>query len=771
MEGARVAPPMFGGLAQFAPKGSPARRSISRPAAAGHPRLDRTQEPANFKGFATGLQSELSNYRPPASSASESSSGLARSPHKRRLSPVRPRSVPPTAPLFATAGADVADRVSPERSPAEAGRTSPGKGHATHSSIEQLSTAWDAIEYLTRVNPDSQPTGARALESDTAARFVHLNLAESREFRPYDLVVTDELHRNPEHFTMSSAGMFHTVPGEESEFFSLEEWSQNAVAFSQCSRIPFFKSYTVTKGFYFWRKCVNRQRFRRKRDTVGRHLFGHRKSFRSTNKVLLGACHDARCVKLCDIEMRRTYTLAEFRDRQTAARKTGQQQLSAAMERIQAELVWLCDQLKQRKRESEMKDENDDKELARAIETHMSMSEVRAEQQKRARLLNEAISEAEEVGVFVRLADMIAVETGVLLATESVVGIQAHLQRHLQDVSHGMFVVVVDMDAEKVDYSPTVAEFLDVMREAIDDVVRIVVKAPRLAYVRQLGVHIETDPSQFSSVADLMQVNLEFAQAKEDVMQTVRENYDRILAAGAELEQFREMYNFVTVWHTEKNAYTFKKHDVHSARGLQEDLRKALQWKELLAKQMRISREIGIFHMDTRGLRDRLKPLVDTVVEDMKQNLLTVAGQFTSEALVEAQRTIKALKDKPRTVMDFAELLAVVKKDRSEILMKVDCSDQLYGTLQETGVKMSTDHSLRHDELHDSMEQIQDAAGMALREVDSLHDQMCSELDRNIAVHNQELVNILKELNSSAFADTSFPPTDVLAGLERISVQ
>ena len=148
---------------------------------------------------------------------------------------------------------------------------------------------------------------------------------------------------------------------------------------------------------------------------------------------------------------------------------------------------------------------------------------------------------------------------------------------------------------------------------------------PRLAYV---GAHIDTDASQFSSVADLTRHRV--CAGKEDVMQTVRDNYDRILAAGAELEQFREMYNFVTVWHTEKNAYTFKKHDVHSARGLQEDLRKALQWKELLARQMRISREIGIFHMDTRGLRDRLKPMVDTVVEDMKQNL-SVLQAFTSK--------------------------------------------------------------------------------------------------------------------------------------------
>lgn len=768
MEGARP-PPVFGGLAQFAPSrgGSRSMRGASRSQRdTARPRLDRTEPQANFKGFATGLQSELGSYRPPASAA-ESSGGRARSPYKRRgrLSPGRAQSV------SLGPAVEGADRVSPERSPAGAGRASPSKGLATHTSIEQLVTAWDAIEYLTRVNPDSQPAGGRAPEADTAARFVHLNLADNKEFRPYDLVVTDELHRNPEHFTMSSAGMFHTVPGEESEFFSLEEWSQNAVAFSQCCRITFFKSYTVTKGFYFWRKCVNQQRFRRKRDTVGRQLFGHRKSFRSTYKVLVDAYHEARCVELCDIEMRRKYTLVEFRDRQIAARKTGQQELSSAVEKMEAELVWLCDQLKQRKRESEMKEENDDKELARAIETHMSMSEVRTQQQKRARLLNEAISEAEEVGTFVRLADMTAVETAVLLATESVVGIQAHLQRHLKEVSHGMFVVVVDMDAEQVEYSPTMAEFLDVMREAVDDIVRIVVKAPRLAFVRQLASYLETDASQFSSVADLLQTNLEFAQAQEEVMQTIKENFERVLAAGAELEQFREMYNFGTVWHQAKDEYTFKKHDVLSARGLQGDLQKALEWKELLGKQMRISREIGIFHMDTRALRDRLKPLVDSVVEDMKQHLVDVAGKFTTDALVEAQRTVKALKDKPRTVTDFAELMAVVKQDRSDLLIKVDCCDQLYGTLQETGVKMSTDDSLKHDELHDSMQQMQDAAAMALREVDSLHDQMCSELDKNIAFHTEELGDILKELGSSAFTDTSLPPTDVLARLERISVQ
>ena len=46
--------------------------------------------------------------------------------------------------------------------------------------------------------------------------------------------------------------MCHAVPGEESEFLSLAEWSANAIAYSQCAKIPFFRSYAQTKAFHSW---------------------------------------------------------------------------------------------------------------------------------------------------------------------------------------------------------------------------------------------------------------------------------------------------------------------------------------------------------------------------------------------------------------------------------------------------------------------------------------------------------------------------------------
>ena len=38
----------------------------------------------------------------------------------------------------------------------------------------------------------------------------------------------------------------------------------------------------------------------------------------------------------------------------------------------------------------------------------------------------------------------------ILQATETVVGVQTLLQRHLEEVSHGMFIVTVDMTQDTV---------------------------------------------------------------------------------------------------------------------------------------------------------------------------------------------------------------------------------------------------------------------------------------------------------------------------------
>jgi hypothetical protein len=301
---------MFAGLHQFAPNGPGTSPS---PSPSKRPKTPKRRPGATgFSGFESGLAMQMDTYGPPDTAKLPRARAI-RSPIR---SPYQARGGRPPAaaeqlrtPALREVAVDQGERVSVERVPSAA-------ANKKLVSVERLETAWDAMEYFMRVNSETEgqlhSSGQSEAESGTAPRFVHLNVAENRDFRPYDLTVTDELHKNPEHWTMSLEGMLHVLPQSDSEFFTLSEWSANAIAFSACCRIPFFRSYTVTKGFLSWRKCVRHRAFCKRRKLVQDQLFGHRKSFRSTYSVILSACSDIRDTNLSSIELRRMYTLEEF---------------------------------------------------------------------------------------------------------------------------------------------------------------------------------------------------------------------------------------------------------------------------------------------------------------------------------------------------------------------------------------------------------------------------------------------------------------------------
>jgi hypothetical protein len=250
-------PALFGGLAQFSPDDVPVTKTVLKQTSV------RAKRPmlGQFHSFKPGMRNELNWFMPSATATPVGASlGTATAVSARRQTV---RTLMPIA--GAPCDAD-GDEAGPSRL-------------RPNETIDGLRTAWDAIEYFARgdASDDTAP------DAGTTPRFVYLNMATAMEegsvdFRPYDLIVTDRFNVKPEHYTMSAQGMCHVLPGEESEFVSLSEWSSNAVAYTQCAKIPFFRCYTLTKGFHTWRINVRYKRFCAKRSAVQSQLFATRGS-------------------------------------------------------------------------------------------------------------------------------------------------------------------------------------------------------------------------------------------------------------------------------------------------------------------------------------------------------------------------------------------------------------------------------------------------------------------------------------------------------------
>ncbi|XP_054830568.1 dynein heavy chain domain-containing protein 1 [Eublepharis macularius] len=83
-------------------------------------------------------------------------------------------------------------------------------------------------------------------------RFLYLNVAPSRHFRPYDLVAVPKRQVNPQHYIFSPFGVLHVHPEEGSEAVSLGSWHREAVLWQLMQHVPFFRLFLVRKAFVRW---------------------------------------------------------------------------------------------------------------------------------------------------------------------------------------------------------------------------------------------------------------------------------------------------------------------------------------------------------------------------------------------------------------------------------------------------------------------------------------------------------------------------------------
>ncbi|XP_055972341.1 dynein heavy chain domain-containing protein 1 [Sorex fumeus] len=86
--------------------------------------------------------------------------------------------------------------------------------------------------------------------------FLYLNVAPSRYFRPYNLVVVSPKKVNPEHYIFSPFGVLHVHPVEGNETMTLGTWHRHSVLWQQLQFIPFFKHCLLRKAFTCWRRRV-----------------------------------------------------------------------------------------------------------------------------------------------------------------------------------------------------------------------------------------------------------------------------------------------------------------------------------------------------------------------------------------------------------------------------------------------------------------------------------------------------------------------------------
>nr|XP_015217773.1 PREDICTED: dynein heavy chain domain-containing protein 1 [Lepisosteus oculatus] len=143
-------------------------------------------------------------------------------------------------------------------------------------------------------------------------QFLHLNIASTCPYRPYDLHVVQKSKANPEHYVFSPSSVLHVQPNHSSDLTPLRDWHRESILWSALQKIPFFRNFLIRKTFTCWHRNVRQLRLHKRCESLQRFLLIAIPQFREALLQLSRLIEELKRVHWLPQDASQSYTLMEF---------------------------------------------------------------------------------------------------------------------------------------------------------------------------------------------------------------------------------------------------------------------------------------------------------------------------------------------------------------------------------------------------------------------------------------------------------------------------
>jgi dynein heavy chain len=631
----------------------------------------------------------------------------------------------------------------------------------------------------TLLDPDLPKTGDEAVEffgrtgEDSEVKVIFLNRAPQHLiFRPYDLVTVDRTEIDPEHFTMSASGVVHIQPNQPSQFTPLGQWWRRSSLFNTLRSIPFFKNFLKAKTSQLWHQNVRFRKYSQIRKKLIKKLFLAKRAFCSTLLELNKQCYDLRSTRLIEYRPSQTYMIEDFIEHQNKTRTNTFKEFEGIIDKIQALLEKVCEDVTSRVRASEDGLPPGGLEEAAALTTHKSqksksMQQIKQEAIDRARALALARQEVAMLAQLIQLADYMVVESLLLLVVQ-----QTDL--FFQDLrtpskKYGFFNINIGMERDTITFTPESNDMSIHLSNMTDQMVSCVHSVPRLLYMAAFKPHF--DDKQKIEGPNLRKMLLDSAVFKilcSKIDEVVKSNFnDTRDYAHRQFEQYYNIFNYADDF--DKEAFANQDH-IANSRSIKREMLKLRAYGEQLDK-MKLNNVVGIYGVTSKDLREDLTRRKKNVLEDMKDVLHSAAQDGCVTVLGDFQARMKTLQKKPTDLKSFAayvESKTEISDEVKTLIAKSSTVDDMYKLLGTFEVKLSAQEQVKLDDLHAIHNDFQDSIDMAESDVSTHLGKHAQTLTQEIQRIDQDLIDIMTDLASGSATDPKAQTTEVLAMLNDV---
>ncbi|GBG24991.1 Dynein heavy chain 6, axonemal [Hondaea fermentalgiana] len=590
--------------------------------------------------------------------------------------------------------------------------------------------------------------------------------APNTERTPYDLVVVQPEDVDPEHFTMSAAGVVRIAPGEPSGFTPLSEWMRLSTTFNVISSIRFFKHYLVFKTFHLWRSSIRYNLYNLQRKKLAQRLFLAKKSFCEPLLEVNKFIADMHDVTLLDLRSQKTYEANHFADHQTQKRTHAAKELERIMEKLQHVVERVCTEATRRAKISNeaFQSSIDGSSNPREIKSR-SLVALKKERADRVRALKTAMHEASMLGDFIRLADYMCVENLVKMCLRSHKNMLDELMRTSR--KNGMFETAVRFTPEReLQFVPDCERILALLEDLSASTVRAVGSVPRIIFIRPFKGIVAPLIVDSPDVRNLVVSSSYFNHLRRRMDAKVDADFADAQEYAATFEQLMPIF----AYNQDFDFEAYKNRPELELSTIKNDMAVLSAWGKDLEK-MRVGNTVGILYVESRKLRGSLHPIIERGLDRMKSLLADLAREKCGTLLEHYKLRIRELDTQPAILREFAAHVKYVqqlKDDTPEMLRNSATVEEMYRLCNTYGARVSSVDMVQFDDLKHFTETFATNRKDAEIFIASKLPEMTQTLDMNIAKLGDQLVQLRQHIQSGVLVNPDTEPKIALDDLEAV---
>jgi dynein heavy chain len=620
-------------------------------------------------------------------------------------------------------------------------------------------------------------------DPDLSEDFWYLNRKEG----PYDFEFVNYNKRNPnEYLTISSRGVTYFLNGV-AEFITIEEWHREYMVYQKLKDIPFFKQYKLWKNFSIWKNSRRRTMMEVRSSFLEKELFILDKTLRDAMFNVRTNIFKIMRWELIDLNTEEVRTIEKFNADQDKKRTQIASQLEEIENNIKTVVVTACresmEHFHKENRTSIHKDKEEEEDEVEKEEQQDPFL-VGDSSNKQMPYTQEAIirTHYKRLSKYIRLCDYQIMDSKMSLSISStqkvwkaITADYEKLRREARIRGFGnsvspLLMINCNFEGMRILFEPDSEKIKLCLDETLMKAITVVCNNELLLsspdFEKYTQMLEDFEDRQFEEDVDLLQMAINDENIRELdqlIKKGVENTFNKVLIHSEKYISLLEIYDE----NERTDAKVFINFDLDQFKKSIEKYKSQID----LFNELKEKEEIGIYQLNSKDLKDKLKPNPKSCLNRLETLMPKLAFDRAATLSSELGEANKKLAITPTNIYEYISYSKFLKEaDERMIEFGSRFSDikDLLQLMEGYGIKYPDETHAKYSDALSALNALRQRMQTAIERAESDKIRFTRELKDKITSVDRQVKDISGKLGNEMISDREAPAAAVVHMLKTL---